>query len=77
MSFVLGDIVAWKWGKGVAEGEVVEEFTDDIQLSIKGANVKRLATEDKPAYLIRQKNGSEVLKSITEIEERKNLLDEG
>lgn len=69
MSFEIhiGDVVTWKWGDGTASGEVVERFTSPVTRTIDGTEVTRNADEDTPAYLIRQDDGQEVLKSASEL----------
>ena len=62
-----GDKVNWKWGASEAEGKIVKEYDKPVTKTIKGAKVKRNASETKPAYEIKQENGSEVLKSESEI----------
>ena len=69
MSIQVGDKVSWNWGSGKGTGEVVERFTDEVTRTLKGSEVKRNASRDEPAFLIRQDDGDEVLKSISEIEE--------
>lgn len=63
-----GSRVKWNWGNGTGTGKVVERFTRDVTRRLNGSPVKRKATDDKPAILIRQDDGDEVLKSITEVE---------
>lgn len=63
-----GSKVKWSWGNGEGTGKVVERFTDDVTRTLKGSEITRHASEDEPAYLIRQEDGDEVLKSVTEIE---------
>ncbi|KCZ55325.1 hypothetical protein HY29_12375 [Hyphomonas beringensis] len=67
MSYAKGTQVEWDWGKGTGQGKVTEVFTDTVERTLKGASVKRNATEDDPAYLIEQEDGDEVLKSHTEL----------
>ena len=62
-----GETVHWKWGKSQAEGKVMEKFTEPVSKTIKGTEVKRNASKEEPAYLIRQDDGSEVLKSESEL----------
>lgn len=69
MAFSIGDTVEWKWGNGSAKGEIVEVFTEDVEKTIKGSDVKRNASKDEPAYLIEQDDGDKVLKSVTEIDD--------
>ena len=63
-----GTKVSWEWGEGSATGEVVEVFTSDVTRTIKGSEVTRKASEEDPAYLIKQDDGDEVLKSKSEVE---------
>jgi hypothetical protein len=65
--FEIGESVEWNWGNGTAEGRIIERFTDQVTMSIKGSEVTRHADDDEPAFLIEQHDGDEVLKSITEI----------
>lgn len=64
----IGDTVTWEWGEGEASGEVVERFTSDVTRTIDGSEITRNASEDEPAYLIRQDDGQEVLKSASELQ---------
>lgn len=67
-SYRKGTKVRWKWSSGTGEGKIVETFTDDIEKTISGSRIKRKASKDEPAYLIEQEDGSQVLKSRSEIE---------
>ena len=62
-----GTDVKWEWGEGFAKGSVVETFHEDVKRTIDGNEVKREASEDNPAYLIKQNDGQKVLKSKSEI----------
>ncbi|MEJ6404117.1 hypervirulence associated TUDOR domain-containing protein [Yoonia sp. 2307UL14-13] len=62
-----GDKVEWNWGNGTATGDVVKKYTQKITLTIKGTEVTRDASEDDPAYKIKQDDGDEVLKSGSEL----------
>jgi len=62
-----GTKVEWKWGQGSASGKVSEVFHEDVSRKINGNQVKREATKDEPAYLIKQDDGQKVLKSKSEI----------
>jgi hypothetical protein len=66
-----GDTVHWNFGKGQAEGKVVKEHTSPVTKTIKGAKVKRNASEDKPAYDIKMESGKAVLKSESEVKKGK------
>ena len=63
-----GTKVSWKWGQGSASGEVVEVFTKEVTRTIKGSEVTRKASKEEPAYLIKQDDGDQVLKSKSEVE---------
>lgn len=63
-----GTKVRWKWGAHHAEGMIAQRFTYDVTRIIKGETIKRNASTDEPAYLIRQDNGGRVLKSASELE---------
>ena len=65
-----GDEVSWKWGNGKAEGKVQQTFKDDVERKIKGKTIKRKADSDKPAVLIKQKDGDKVLKSASEVHKK-------
>lgn len=60
--------VKWDWGQGTAEGKVASRFTEKVTKTIKGNEVVREASESSPAYLIEQEDGSQVLKSHSEVE---------
>lgn len=62
-----GSKVKWQWGDGTASGEVVKIYKSDIEKTIDGSSVKREASQNSPAYLIKQEDGQEVLKSKSEV----------
>ena len=63
-----GTKVKWNWGQGSASGKIETVYTDDVTRTIKGTEVTRNATEDEPAYYIKQDDGDGVLKSLSEVE---------
>ncbi|TBN38002.1 DUF2945 domain-containing protein [Paracoccus subflavus] len=63
----IGSKVEWDWGKGTATGKVAESFTEPVERTIKGAKVKRDASDENPAYLIEQDDGDRVLKGYSEL----------
>ncbi|WP_182086720.1 DUF2945 domain-containing protein [Aureimonas sp. ME7] len=65
-----GTDVEWKWGKGKAEGKVEEKFTDKVTKRIKGKAITRDASNDNPAYLVKQKKGGKALKSDSEVHKK-------
>lgn len=50
--------VTWKWGDNWAEGQVTRKYQEVVT---------RKGSEKNPAYLIKQENGSRVLKLHTEL----------
>ncbi|WAP69279.1 hypervirulence associated TUDOR domain-containing protein [Jiella pelagia] len=65
--FGKGQHVAWSWGNGEGTGKIKEHFEERVTRSIKGSEITRNASDDNPAYLIEQEDGSEVLKSESEL----------
>ena len=62
-----GTKVEWDWGSGTATGEIQKSYTDRIEVTIKGEQVVRNASDENPAYLIEQADGDQVLKSHSEV----------
>jgi len=62
-----GSRVQWNWGKGTAEGKVMETHTTKTTKTLKGATVTRNGTEDDRALYIKQDDGGHVLKSESEV----------
>ncbi len=66
-----GDNVHWEWGKGAADGKIVEKHEKPITKKIKGTEVKRKASKEEPAYTVQQQDGDTVLKSESELKKGK------
>lgn len=66
-SFKKGDDVEWDWGNGTASGTVQSIHTDDVEKTINGTTVRRTASDNCPAYSIKQDDGDLVLKAHSEI----------
>jgi len=62
-----GRYVTWKWGRGKAQGKVVESYDFVVSREIDGSTITRNGSPDNPAYLIQQDDGGEVLKLHSEI----------
>ena len=67
-SFEIAQKVEWDWGNGVAEGKIETIHTRKVTRTIKGTEVTRDASDDEPAYYIKQDNGDAVLKSHSEVD---------
>lgn len=63
-----GTKVKWNWGDGTGTGKIETVYTEKVTRKIKDTEVTRNATEDEPAYYIKQDDGDAVLKSHSEIE---------
>jgi hypothetical protein len=66
--FAINTEVEWEWGQCKARGKVRSRYTNKVKKTIKGNEVTREASEQKPAYLIEQEDGDKVLKSHSELE---------
>lgn len=62
-----GTKVEWDWGNGTGTGEIETVYTKKTTRKIKGNEVTRDASEDEPAYYIKQDDGDAVLKSHSEV----------
>ena len=64
-----GTKVSWKWGRSTAEGKVAEVHKDTVSRTSKGETITRNGSEDDPAYVIEQEDGTTVLKLRSELQE--------
>ncbi|EFL90492.1 DUF2945 domain-containing protein [Ahrensia sp. R2A130] len=62
-----GTNVEWDWGNGTGTGKIDTKYTEKITRKIKGNEVTREASDDEPAYYIKQEDGDAVLKSHSEV----------
>jgi len=62
-----GTNVKWNWGKGYATGKVESTHSESITRTIKGSEVTRNGSGDDKALLIKQEDGSKVLKLESEV----------
>ena len=67
-----GTEVKWKWGNGTASGTVDKVYMSDVNITIDGNKVEREASQDSPAYLIKQDDGQKVVKSKSEVSRKDN-----
>lgn len=63
-----GTEVSWKWGNGTATGTVDEIHRSKVTRTIDGSEISRDGTDDDPAYVIKQDDGTTVLKLRSEVE---------
>lgn len=63
-----GTQVKWNWGKGTAQGKVVETYSKTVSKTIKGTEVTRNGEKNNKALYIEQDDGDFVLKSENEVE---------
>ncbi len=69
MSIRKGTTVTWKWGANEAEGTVTEVHHDKVTRTSKGSEITRNGSDDDPAYVIEQEDGTTVLKLRSEVEQ--------
>ena len=67
MSYNKGDKVKWNWADGTASGKIETVYTETVTRKIDGSEIKRKASNDCPAYYIKQDDGDAVLKSHSEV----------
>jgi hypothetical protein len=68
MAIRTGTKVTWKWGSSWAEGKVAEVHHEDVSRTTKDSLVTRHGSDDDPAYVIEQEDGTTVLKLQSEVE---------
>jgi hypothetical protein len=68
MSIRVGTEVTWAWGGSTASGKVAEVHHDKVTRQSKGSEITRNGSDDDPAYVIEQEDGTTVLKLRSEVE---------
>ena len=63
-----GTEVSWSWGNGSSTGKVTEVHHERVERTTKGETISRNGTDDNPAYVIEQDDGTTVLKLKSEVE---------
>jgi hypothetical protein len=69
MTIRKGSQVRWKWGRSTAEGKVAEVYAEKVTRTLEGKEITRNGSDDDPALLIEQEDGSRVLKLRSEVEQ--------
>jgi hypothetical protein len=69
MSIRKGTEVTWKWGSSTASGKVTEVHHEKVTRKSKGSEITRNGSDDDPAYVIEQEDGTTVLKLQSEVEQ--------
>jgi DUF2945 family protein len=67
MSIRKGTAVSWRWGSATASGRVSEIHRETVRRRTKGEHVTRHGSDDHPAYVIEQDDGTVVLKLRSEL----------
>jgi hypothetical protein len=68
MSIREGSTVSWSWGNSTASGVVREIHREKVTRQTKGSEITRNGSDDDPAYVIEQADGTTVLKLRSEVE---------
>jgi hypothetical protein len=69
MSIQEGSEVSWRWGSSTASGKVREIHREKVTRTSKGSEITRNGSDDDPAYVIEQDDGTLVLKLRSEVEQ--------
>ncbi len=69
MSIRKGSEVTWSWGSSTASGTVTEVHHEKLTRTTKGSEITRNGSDDDPAYVIEQDDGTTVLKLRSEVEQ--------
>lgn len=67
----IGDDVVWAWGTTQAAGQVRTILAEPSRIPLNGQMMLINASRDLPVYLIRQADGTELLKLRPQIEKAK------
>lgn len=62
-----GDNVTWNWGNGTAEGTVEKVSRDKTTIQSDGSEITRNGSSDDPAIVIKQDDGTKVIKLASEL----------
>lgn len=62
-----GSKVSWKWGNGEAEGKVTKTYAEAVTITIDDSEITRKGENGNKALLIKQEDGSKVLKLESEV----------
>ncbi len=68
MSIREGTEVSWQWGSSTATGKVTEIHRSKVTRTSKGSEITRNGSDDDPAYVIEQEDGTTVLKLSSEVD---------
>lgn len=74
--FKIGAKIEWKWLGSVIDGVVEEIFFEPVVKEIKGKQIRRNGSPEKPAYLVRSEAGNVALKLETEVSARSKVWSE-
>ena len=69
MSIRTGTQVTWTWGSSTASGKVTVVHHEKVTRKSKGSEITRNGSDDDPAYVIEQEDGTTVLKLQSEVEQ--------
>lgn len=67
MELEIGDYVSWKWGVGIASGEIISINDSRTEIESKGKVIVRNGSKNNPAIIIKHNSGNLVLKLKSEL----------
>ncbi len=69
-TFKKGDKVSWKWGNGMAHGQIKSLFNKKTTRKIKGTEVVKNGSAENPALYIVLEDNARALKLSSEVEKQ-------
>lgn len=67
MKLKVGSKISWQWLGRSVHGSVQEVHHESITRTIKGKQITRHGSKEKPAYVVKSEAGNIALKLITEL----------
>ncbi len=68
MAIRTGSQVSWPWGNGTGKGKVTELHHERVERTVNGSSIARNGTDQDPALVIEQDDGSVLLKLRSEVD---------
>lgn len=63
-----GQQVTWKWGNGSASGNIERVSHEKTEIQSKGSTITRNGSAADPAIIIKQEDGTKLIKLASELE---------
>jgi hypothetical protein len=66
--YSIGQTIRWKWGNGTATGKIENVVTKKTEIKSKRQTITRNGSDDNPAIVIKQEDGTKIIKLASELE---------